>query len=86
MPHTARNQYEIQPQIEKMSGGSKEVEYEVGEEGPPAEMTKSQIARMRKIQKKATIAVMHVDIIKDDFWDKRPWILSNKPGNLPGEG
>ncbi|EER38138.1 tRNA(His) guanylyltransferase [Histoplasma capsulatum H143] len=85
-----RNQYEIQPQIEKMPGGSKEVEYEVGEEvgeeGPPAEMTKSQIARMRKIQKKATIAVMHLDIIKDDFWDKRPWILSNKPGNLPGEG
>ncbi|KAG5300607.1 tRNA guanylyltransferase [Histoplasma ohiense] len=78
--------YEIQPQIEKMSGGSKEVEYEVGEEGPPAKMTKSQIARMRKIQKKATIAVMHLDIIKDDFWDKRPWILSNKPGNLPEEG
>ncbi|KLJ06147.1 tRNA(His) guanylyltransferase [Blastomyces silverae] len=79
--------YEIQPQTEKkVGGGSKETEYQVEEEGPPAEMTKSQMARLRKIQKKATIVVTHLDIIRDDFWDQRPWILSNKPGRLPGEG
>ncbi|PGH04489.1 tRNA(His) guanylyltransferase [Blastomyces parvus] len=79
--------YEIQPQTEKKAGGmSRETEYQVGEEGSPVEMTKSQMARLRKIQKKATIVVTHLDIIKDDFWDQRPWILSNKPGKLPGEG
>ncbi|KAL2370885.1 Glucose-responsive transcription factor [Blastomyces gilchristii] len=80
--------YEIQPQTEKKAGGeSKDIEYQVGEEeGPPAEMTKSQMARVRKIQKKATIVVTHLDIIKDDFWDQRPWILSNTPGRLSGKG
>ncbi|OJD18243.1 hypothetical protein AJ78_01743 [Emergomyces pasteurianus Ep9510] len=69
--------YKIQPQ-------TKDKESDVEEEGPPIEMTKSQMARLRKIQKKATIVVTHLDIIKDDFWDQRPWILSNKPGDLPG--
>jgi hypothetical protein len=27
--------------------------------------------------------VEHADIIKDEFWQRRPWILSNKPGRLP---
>jgi len=31
------------------------------------------------------VVVEHVDIIKDDFWERRPWILSNKPGKLPAE-
>ncbi|OAX85429.1 hypothetical protein ACJ72_00200 [Emergomyces africanus] len=84
--------YEIQPQTEeKTSGVSKEImesleESDVGEQGPPRELTKSQMARLRKMQKKATIVVTHLDIIKDDFWDQRPWILSNKPGRLPGDG
>ena len=25
---------------------------------------------------KANFTVQHVDIIKDDFWDGRPWLLS----------
>lgn len=27
----------------------------------------------------------HLDIIKDDFWDRRPWLLSNKPGKARKE-
>jgi len=27
--------------------------------------------------------VEHMDIIKDDFWNQRPWLLSNKPGKIP---
>lgn len=26
---------------------------------------------------KASIAVEYCDIIKNDFWNKRPWLLSN---------
>jgi tRNA(His) guanylyltransferase len=40
---------------------------------------------MRKLRRKARVVVDHVDIIKDEFWDKRPWILSNRPGKLPAE-
>jgi tRNA(His) guanylyltransferase len=29
--------------------------------------------------------VEHVDIIKDAFWEKRPWIISGKPGKLAVE-
>lgn len=25
----------------------------------------------------------HLDIIKDDFWERRPWLLTNKPGTVP---
>ncbi|EEH15892.2 hypothetical protein PABG_05979 [Paracoccidioides brasiliensis Pb03] len=86
--HLFETQYETQPQTEeeKAGDGSNEVEAETGEEVPPTEMTKSQLARLRKIQKKATIVVKHMDIIKDDFWEQRPWILSNKPGRLPAVG
>lgn len=31
------------------------------------------------------MVIEHLDIIKDEFWDKRPWILSNKPGKIPKE-
>ncbi|PGH06204.1 hypothetical protein AJ79_06592 [Helicocarpus griseus UAMH5409] len=77
--------YEIKPQTEKNDGGtsSKEGDFDTGEEGPPSEMSKSQIAKLRKMQKKATVVIRHVDIIKDEFWEQRPWILSNKPGKLP---
>ncbi|EEH50670.2 tRNA guanylyltransferase [Paracoccidioides brasiliensis Pb18] len=86
--HLFETQYETQPQTEeeKAGDGSNEVEAETGEEVPPTEMTKSQLARLRKIQKKATIVVKHMDIIKDEFWEQRPWILSNKPGRLPAVG
>lgn len=40
---------------------------------------------MRKLRRKAQVVVEHVDIIKDDFWQRRPWLLSGKPGKLPVE-
>ncbi|WEW54803.1 tRNA-His guanylyltransferase [Emydomyces testavorans] len=47
------------------------------------ELSKTQREKRRKLQRKADIAIAHVDIIKDEFWEQRPWILSNRPGKLP---
>lgn len=45
-------------------------------------MSKTQAEKHQKLRRKARIAVQHVDMIKDDFWERRPWILSNKPGKV----
>jgi tRNA(His) guanylyltransferase len=45
--------------------------------------SKSQQDKLRKLRRKAQVVVDHVDIIKDEFWERRPWILSGKPGKLP---
>ena len=45
-------------------------------------ISKTQQEKRRKTRAKAKIVVEHVDIIKDDFWERRPWILSGKPGKL----
>ncbi|KAG6135543.1 Glucose-responsive transcription factor [Claviceps purpurea] len=49
----------------------------------PVQQSKSQAERDRKKRAKARIVVEHTDIIKDEFWNRRPWILSNKPGQAP---
>jgi tRNA(His) guanylyltransferase len=49
---------------------------------PPNE-SKTQAENNRKKRAKARVTVEHMDIIKDDFWDRRPWLLSNKPGEIP---
>jgi tRNA(His) guanylyltransferase len=49
------------------------------------QVSKTQAEKDRKQRAKARITVQHVDIIKDDFWEKRPWLLSNKPGKIPKE-
>ncbi|KAL6705912.1 tRNA-His guanylyltransferase [Coniothyrium glycines] len=46
----------------------------------PTKMSKTQRDRDRKKRSKARIMIEHVDIIKDEFWEKRPWILSGKTG------
>lgn len=46
-------------------------------------LSKSATERERRTKAKARIAVEHIDIIKDDFWDRRPWILTGRPGRLP---
>ncbi|KAI9368095.1 putative tRNAHis guanylyltransferase [Aspergillus egyptiacus] len=51
----------------------------------PEKTSKSQQEKIRKLRRKAQVVVEHVDIIKDDFWERRPWILSGKPGKLPAE-
>lgn len=50
-----------------------------------ASMSRSQQDKVRKLRRKAQVVVDHVDIIKDEFWERRPWILSGKPGKLPAE-
>jgi tRNA(His) guanylyltransferase len=43
-------------------------------------MSRTQKDKDRKKRSKARIITEHVDLIKDDFWEKRPWILSGKTG------
>lgn len=49
------------------------------------EISKTQAEKDRKRRAKARITVQHIDVIKDEFWQKRPWLLSNKPGKIPKE-
>lgn len=42
------------------------------------EASKTQAQKERRRQAKATIRVEHIDLIKDGFWDARPWLLSSK--------
>lgn len=48
-----------------------------------AQVSRSQQEKLKKLRRKAQVVVEHVDIIKDEFWERRPWILSGKPGKLP---
>ncbi|OQE24373.1 hypothetical protein PENSTE_c007G01035 [Penicillium steckii] len=50
---------------------------------PEGKQSRSQQDKLRKLRRKAQVVVDHIDIIKDDFWERRPWILSGKPGKLP---
>ncbi|OBA23626.1 tRNAHis guanylyltransferase [Metschnikowia bicuspidata var. bicuspidata NRRL YB-4993] len=40
------------------------------------DMSSRQKQRNEKMRKNAAIVVSHVDIINDDFWIKRPWVLA----------
>lgn len=51
----------------------------------PVSQSKTQVEKEKKKRAKARVVIEHLDIIKDEFWDKRPWILSNKPGKIPKE-
>lgn len=51
----------------------------------PPHPSKTQAENDRKKRAKARITIEHLDIIKDEFWDTRPWLLSNKPGKIPKE-
>jgi tRNA(His) guanylyltransferase len=48
--------------------------------GRPTHMSRTQKDKDRKKRSKAKILTEHVDLIKDDFWEKRPWILSGRTG------
>lgn len=52
---------------------------------PEPKQSRSQQDKLKKLRRKAQVVIDHVDIIKDDFWERRPWILSNKPGKLPAQ-
>lgn len=47
--------------------------------------SKTQLERQRKRKLKATIAVEHVDIIGDAFWDAHPYVLGARRGENSGE-
>ncbi|KAK1636022.1 tRNAHis guanylyltransferase [Colletotrichum phormii] len=51
----------------------------------PVQQSKTQAEKDKKKRTKARVVIEHLDIIKDDFWDRRPWLLSNKPGKTPKE-
>ncbi|KAL2001265.1 hypothetical protein VTN02DRAFT_1972 [Thermoascus thermophilus] len=72
-----------QYQLEEPQKGDQTQEEEEAPSIPEKEISKSQQEKLRKLRRKAKVVVEHVDIIKDDFWQRRPWILSNKPGKLP---
>lgn len=44
----------------------------------PNKKSKSQLEKENKRAKKTRVVVEHVDIIQDEFWVRRPWILSNR--------
>ncbi|MCJ1479195.1 tRNA-His guanylyltransferase [Lambiella insularis] len=43
-------------------------------------MSKTQREKQRKKRVKASIVVEHIDLINDEFWRRRPWLLSAGPG------
>jgi tRNA(His) guanylyltransferase len=45
-------------------------------------VSKTAAEKQRKAKTKAGIAIEHIDIIKDDFWNSRPWILAGTAGTL----
>lgn len=78
----------IQYQLEEPKAKSAANDGEGEETSPMPEdnnASRTQQDKLRKLRRKAKVVVEHVDIIKNDFWERRPWILSNKPGKLPIE-
>ncbi|KAM3069282.1 tRNA-His guanylyltransferase [Clarireedia jacksonii] len=66
-------------------GTAKTIEDESAKTVEEREISKTQEEKDRKRRAKARITVQHLDIIKDEFWERRPWLLSNKPGEIPKE-
>jgi tRNA(His) guanylyltransferase len=61
------------------------VDEDLAKTAEQARVSKTQEEKDRKRKNKARITIQHVDIIKDEFWERRPWLLSNKPGKIPKE-
>jgi len=49
------------------------------------EISKTQAEKDKKRKAKARITVQHLNTLEDEFWLRRPWLLSNKPGKIPKE-
>ncbi|PKS12798.1 hypothetical protein jhhlp_001009 [Lomentospora prolificans] len=70
---------------ELVEPGSHNAETEADRVAEPVIQSKTQAEKDKKKREKARVLIEHLDIIKDDFWDRRPWLLSNKPGKMPKE-
>ncbi|KAL3958873.1 hypothetical protein ACCO45_007035 [Purpureocillium lilacinum] len=70
---------------ELVDADSNQVAQEMDDLAEPVQQSKTQAEKDKKRRSKARVVVEHLDIIKDDFWDRRPWILSGKPGKAPKE-
>ncbi|KAF5558013.1 tRNA(His) guanylyltransferase [Fusarium mexicanum] len=68
---------------ELVDPGSHNTMQTIDSQAEPVEQSKSQKEKDKKSRAKARVVVEHMDIIKDDFWNQRPWLLSNKPGKIP---
>ena len=68
-----------------MEPGTHDTAAEADSLAQPVVQSKTQTEKDKKKREKARVLVEHLDIIKDDFWDRRPWLLSNKPGKIRKE-
>ncbi|KAJ1327570.1 tRNA(His) guanylyltransferase [Microdochium nivale] len=68
---------------ELVEPGSQPTNHPDTDSGEPLQQSKTQAENDKKRRAKAKVVVEHLDIIKDEFWDRRPWLLSNKPGKIP---
>ncbi|KAK6068832.1 tRNAHis guanylyltransferase [Seiridium cupressi] len=68
---------------ELVEPGSHDIAEVADDIAEPLKQSKTQAENDKKRRAKARVTVEHLDIIKDDFWDRRPWLLSNKPGKVP---
>jgi tRNA(His) guanylyltransferase len=79
-------EYELE-NTEIINGNESEIAKQNSELEPSTEVpeeaaapSKTRGEKMRKARAKARVVVEHVDIHKDEFWAKRPWILSGSLG------
>jgi hypothetical protein len=76
--HITKNQPKSKPKQSKKH--DEEYGIGAGSQGTPMEMSKTQREKEKKKKRKAKVVVEHVDLIKDGFWERRPWILSGRVG------
>lgn len=72
-------------QYELVEPGTHQTIATIDAQAEPITQSKTQAEKDKKKRAKARIVVEHMDIIKDDFWDRRPWLLTGKPGKIPKE-
>ncbi|ESA43814.1 tRNA guanylyltransferase [Neurospora crassa] len=77
-----RNYELVEPGTKKVSEEEAE---EMSSSAVPEVKSKSQVEKDKKVRTKAKIVVEHLDIIRDEFWERRPWLLSGTPGKVPKE-
>jgi hypothetical protein len=76
-------QYELQSAIT----GSQQILEQVASDtedalSQPLKLSKTAQQQEKKRKSKAGIAIEHLDIIKNEFWQQRAWILSGRAGRL----